>query len=254
VDYALFIVTRFREAMRTGATVEGAVVTAMSTAGRAVLFAGATVIIATLGLLVLRQPLMNGVAIAAAATVGCVLAGSLTLLPALLGFTGTRLAKPSRLARVFRRGDSSRSRSGSTRVDARPAEGARRVPLAERWAAVVQRRPVLAAAASAVVILVLAAPVLGMKLNMPDESTQAPGTMGYKSYHTMAEGFGPGFNAPLVIVAKLPARPAPAALRGIDAAVRATPGVARVSPPVVSADHGAAMMIAYPTVRVVHGL
>src|SRR6266516_587431 len=211
VDYALFIVTRFREAMRTGATVEGAVVTAMSTAGRAVLFAGATVIIATLRLLVLRQPLMHGVAIAAPATVGCDLAGSLTLLPALLGFTGARLEKPSRLARVFRRGDSSRSRSGSTRVDARPAEGARRVPLAERWTAVVPRRPALAAAASAVVILALAAPVLAMKLNMPDESTQARNTMGYKSYQTMAEGFGPGFDAPLVIAAKLPPGPAPAA-------------------------------------------
>src|SRR6266536_2582431 len=110
VDYALFIVTRFREALRgesgglppgpaqrSGATPQAAVVTAFSTAGRAVLFAGTTVIIAMLGLLVLRQPLMNGVAIAASATVACVLLGSLTLLPARRGFTGTRRAKPSRL-------------------------------------------------------------------------------------------------------------------------------------------------------------
>ena len=97
VDYALFILTRFREALHQGHDPEDAAVTAMSTAGRTVVIAGTTVIIGMLGLLVLRQSLLNGVAIAAAATVAMVLLGSLTLLPALLGFTGTRLAKPSRL-------------------------------------------------------------------------------------------------------------------------------------------------------------
>ena len=251
VDYALFIVTRFREALRSGAAPQSAVVTAFSTAGRAVLFAGTTVIIAVLGLLVLRQPLMNGVAVAAAATVACVLAGSLTLLPALLGFTGTRLAKPSRFARSNRRGGSGRSRPVSARSSAQPATSARRAPLAERWAGAVQRRPVLAAAASAIVILTLAAPVLAMRLNLPDESTQPRDTMGYQSYQTVAEGFGPGFSAPLIIAAKLPPGAAgigdTRALRGIGAVVRATPGVARVTPPVVSADRAAAMMIAYPT-------
>ena len=251
VDYALFIITRFREVLRSGAAPQSAVVTAFSTAGRAVLFAGTTVIIAVLGLLVLRQPLMNGVAVAAAVTVACVLAGSLTLLPALLGFTGARLAKRSRFVRRNRRGNSGRSRLAPARSSAQPAASARRAPLAERWAGAVQRRPVFAAAASAAVILVLAAPALSMKLNLPDESTQPRGTMGYQSYQTMAEGFGPGFNAPLIIAAKLPPGPAGTgdtqALRGIEAAVRVTPGVARVTPPVVSADRAAAMMIAYPT-------
>ena len=96
IDYALFIVTRFREALRAGEAPQDAVVTAMGTAGRSVLTAGATVAIGVLGLLVLRQPLLNGVAVAAAVTVAMTVAGSLTLLPALLGFTGTRLAKPSR--------------------------------------------------------------------------------------------------------------------------------------------------------------
>jgi RND superfamily putative drug exporter len=246
VDYALFIVTRFREALRSGAAPESAVVAAFSTAGRAVLFAGTTVIIAVLGLLVLRQPLMNGVAVAAAATVACVLAGSLTLLPALLGFTGTRLGKPSRFSRRSRAGDSERSRPASARPTAQPAS-ARRVPLAERWAGAVQRRPVFAAAASAAVILTLAVPVLAMKLNLPDESTQPRGTMGYQSYQTMAQGFGPGFNAPLIIVAKLPPGGAgPSAVHDIETAVRVTPGVARVAPPILSVDHAAAMMIAYP--------
>ena len=97
VDYALFIVTRFREGLRGGRPPEDAAVLAMRTAGRSVLVAGTTVIIGMLGLLVLRESLMNGVAIAAAATVAMVLLGSLTLLPALLGFTGSRLAKPSGL-------------------------------------------------------------------------------------------------------------------------------------------------------------
>jgi uncharacterized membrane protein YdfJ with MMPL/SSD domain len=188
VDYALFVVTRFREALQAGATPESAVVTAFSTAGRAVLFAGTTVIIAVLGLLVLRQPLMNGVVVAAA----CVLAGSLTLLPLLLGFAGTRLAKRSRLTRRTRGGEAEPSRSVSTRAGAKPAGSARRVPLAERWAGGMQRRPVFAAAASAAVILALAAPVLAIHLNLPDESTQPPDTMGYQSYQTMAEGFAPG--------------------------------------------------------------
>ena len=96
MDYALFIVTRFREALHAGMAPEDAAVHAMRTAGRSVLVAGTTVVIGMMGLLVLRESLMNGVAVAAAATVAMVVLGSLTLLPALLGFTGTRLAKPSR--------------------------------------------------------------------------------------------------------------------------------------------------------------
>ena len=97
VDYALFIVTRFRSELHEGARPADALVTAMRTAGRAVLTAGTTVVIGMLGLLVLRQSLLNGVAIAAAVTVAMTVLASLTLLPALLGFTGTKLARPSRL-------------------------------------------------------------------------------------------------------------------------------------------------------------
>ena len=250
VDYALFIVTRFREALRSGEEPEAAAVTAMRTAGRSVLTAGTTVAIGMLGLLVLRQQLLNGVAVAAAATVAMTVLGSLTLLPALLGFTGTRLGKPSRirLPKALRRRSARRDQPVMER-DGRGVIRSGKIPAAERWAAVVQRRPVLAAVASAGVILVLAAPALGMKLSMPDESAQARGTMGYASYATMARGFGPGFDAPLIIAARLPAPGAstvPAGMGGLAAAVRATPGVAGVTPPVVSADGQAAMMIAYP--------
>ena len=244
VDYALFIVTRFREALRSGQAPEDAAATAMRTAGRSVLTASTTVAIGMLGLLVLRQQLLNGVAVAAAATVAMTVLGSLTLLPALLGFAGTRLARQTRI-RVpgFLRRRSSRPgqpQGQGQRANIRSAS----LPAAERWAAVVQRRPVLAAAASAAVILVLAAPALGMKLSMPDESAQARGTLGYVSYATMARGFGPGFDAPLIIAARLPGGGASTA--GLAAAVRATPGVATVTQPVVSADGQAAMMIAYP--------
>jgi uncharacterized membrane protein YdfJ with MMPL/SSD domain len=234
VDYALFILTRFREALRSGQPPVDATVTAMRTAGRTVLIAGTTVIIGMLGLLVLRQSLLNGVAIAAAATVAMVLLGSLTLLPALLGFTGTRLAKPSRYRLPRWLGGRSAQPSGQP---ARPHA-------AQRWAAMIQRRPAVFATASTALILVLAAPLLSMKLSMPDESSQARGTMGYASYATMAKGFGPGFDAPLIVAAALPS-PSTSTTR-LAHAISATPGIAHVNPVQVSRDGQAAMMIAYP--------
>ena len=239
VDYALFILTRFREALHRGEEPETATVTAMSTAGRTVVIAGTTVIIGMLGLLVLRQSLLNGVAIAASATVAMVLLGSLTLLPALLGFTGTRLGKPSRLR--LPRWLGGRPPWGPL---PRPAAAAIRRPAAERWAAMIQRRPGAGRAAVRGLLLILAAPLLGIKLSMPDESSQARGTMGYSSYATMARGFGPGFDAPLIVAAALPS-PTASTTRLADA-IAATPGIARVTPVRVSPDGRAALMIAYP--------
>ena len=235
VDYALFLVTRFREGLHSGAAPQDALVTTMATAGRSVLTAGVTVVIGLLGLLVLRQPLLNGVAVAAAVTVAMTVLAALTLLPALLGFTGTRLLRSIRLRRPGR---------GREPVS-EPCSGSR--SWAYRWAAVVQRRPAVAAILSAAVILVLAAPALGIKLSMPDESAQARGTMGYASYATMAAGFGPGFDAPLIVAARLPAGGAHGAgLTTLAGALRATPGIAAVTPTVTSGDGRAAMLIAYP--------
>ena len=251
VDYALFIVTRFRSELHEGAQAADAVVTAMRTAGRAVLTAGSTVVIGMLGLLVLRQSLLNGVAIAAATTVAMTVLGSLTLLPALLGFTGDRLGRPSRLntflaSRLFGRARASRhTGDGGARRRVRSAE--KEIPAAQRWASVVQRHPVLAVLASAAFILVLAAPALVMKLSMPDESAQARGTMGYASYATMAQGFGPGFDAPLIVAAKLPPSGGAAALTSLRGAIAGTAGVAEVTAPVLSRDGQAGLLIAYPT-------
>jgi uncharacterized membrane protein YdfJ with MMPL/SSD domain len=235
VDYALFIVTRYRAELRSGADPEAATMTTMRYAGRSVLTAGSTVVVGLLGLLVLRESLLNGVAVAGAATVAMTVLAALTLLPAFLGFAGTRLAKPSRL-RIRRS-----SAGGGDAERAHPAE---------RWAGVIQRHPVVATVVSLVVILTLAAPALAMQLNMPDDSTQPRGSMGYAAYQTMAEGFGPGFDAPLIAVATAPS-PTAAAADGarIAAALRGVRGVAQVTPPVVSADGQAVMVIAYPATQ-----
>ena len=117
---------------------------------------------------------------------------------------------------------------------------------AERWAGVVQRHPVLAALLSAAFILILAAPALAMKLSMPDESAQARGTMGYASYATMAQGFGPGFDAPLIVAARVTPSDQ-ARLDALRSAIAGTPGIADVTAPIVSHDGQAAILIAYPT-------
>jgi uncharacterized membrane protein YdfJ with MMPL/SSD domain len=246
VDYALFIVTRFREYLRAGVAPAEATERAMRTAGRSVLTAGTTVVIGVLGLLVLRQPLMNGVAVAAAATVAMTVLAALTLLPALLGFTGTRLARPSRfrVPGLRRRPQKIKNinKGAVPGAAGRPAAG-RQHP-AERWAGVISRHPARAALAAVAVIAVLAVPALSLTLNMPDESAQAAGTMGRASYETMAEGFGPGFGAPLIVAAA--GRDPAAGGAALERAVAGTPGVAHVTPPVVSQDGRAVMLIAYP--------
>ena len=270
VDYALFIVTRFRQELRgvpggaecppglaqrselhEGAQPGDAVVIAMRTAGRAVLTAGTTVVIGMLGLLVLRQALMNGVAIAAAATVAMTVIASLTLLPALLGFTGHRLARPSRLntflgGKVFGRARHAGRLAAGAGAGNPVRSGEEKKHAAERWAGVVQKHPVLATIVAAAFILILAAPALVMKLSMPDESAQAQGTMGYASYATMARGFGPGFDAPLIVTARVTPSDGPT-LASLQKAIAGTPGIADVTAPVVSRDGQAAILIAYPT-------
>ena len=271
VDYALFIVTRFREylrgvpgsrppgpaPLRAGMPAEEATVRAMRTSGRSVLTAGTTVVIGMMGLLVLRQPLMNGVAVAAAATVAMTVLAALTLLPALLGFTGTRLAKPSRFRvpglrrrpRKIKNNKEAVPDAAGRPAAAVPDAGGRRTATsrhpAERWAAVISRHPARAAVAATAVIAVLAVPALSLTLNMPDESAQAAGTMGRASYETMAEGFGAGFGAPLIVAAA--GRDPAAGGAALERAVARTPGVAHVTPPVVSQDGRAVMLIAYPT-------
>ncbi|MGF1429030.1 MMPL family transporter [Kitasatospora sp. LaBMicrA B282] len=224
IDYALFIVTRYREGLAAGLTPQQAVETAVARAGRSVLFAGATVVIAMLGLFVVQQKLLNATAVAASVTVLMTMFAAITLLPALLGFAGLGI---DRLKLPYL------GRTGS------------RSPLAERWARVIQRHPVAGLLAGAAVMVLLAIPALSMRLSFEDNSTEPRDTSGYASYRILTEGFGPGFNAPFLVVAALP--PGGATLGPLVSAVAHTPGVAAVTPPQTSQDGKAALFVAYPT-------
>jgi putative drug exporter of the RND superfamily len=230
VDYALFIVTRYREAYRrNGGDVHGAVGEAINTAGRAVIFAGVTVVIALLGMIALGVALLNGVAISAALAVLFVLAASLTLLPALLAFFGHRIGRPSLLAR--RRG-------------VPPAD---RSTFWTRWITAIQRHPWVALTAATAVMVGLALPVLSLRLGNTDAGNDPRNQTTRQAYDLMAQGFGQGFSGPLLIAVEFPHGNDSAALGSLTASLRRTPGVAAVTPPRVSPGGDVATVAAYPT-------
>ncbi|MEU8798815.1 MMPL family transporter [Spirillospora sp. NPDC048819] len=233
IDYALFIVTRYKDGLQGGDDPESATVTAITTAGRAVMFAGTTVVIALLGLIVMGQRLMTGVAIATSVTVLVTMMAALTLLPAFLGFTGHKINSLRLPRRTSRRDGPADAPSGE-----------RRTP-AERWAGVVQRRPLVAALLAGAVLLVLAAPALSMRLSQPDASVQPHDRSSYTSYEIISEGFGPGYGAPLVFATLVDSKDAD--LRPVVGAVGAAEGIAHVTPPQVSQDGRAATFMAFPT-------
>src|SRR5580698_3755045 len=210
IDYALFIVTRHRRGLQSGLAPEQAAVTALNTSGRAVLFAGSTVCIALLGILVLNVSFLNGLAVASVLTVVCTVLAAVTLLPALLGVFGMRV-----LSRRQRRhiGDLITARSAWA-----------------RWARIVQRRPALLAVAAAVVMLVLAIPVLQLRLGSSDQGNDAPSSTTRQAYDLLADGFGPGFNGPLILVAQSRDAADVAALRTLVGELPRVPDVAAVTP------------------------
>jgi RND superfamily putative drug exporter len=227
IDYALFIVTRYRDAYReNGGDVQAALELAMNTAGRAILFAGATVVIALLGMFALGVSFLYGVAIAASLGVLLVLAASLTLLPALLMFTGKRVG------RVRRRRSRPRESSGGFWF---------------RWVGLIQRRPAWAALASTALLLVLAAPALGLRLGASDSGNDPPNQTTRRSYDLLAAGFGSGFNGPLQLAVKLPAAGSTSSLTRYTAALRHTPGIASVAAPRLNPAHDTAAIALYPT-------
>ncbi|WP_207393897.1 MMPL family transporter [Actinomadura formosensis] len=232
IDYALFIVTRYKESLQDGDEPESATVKAITTAGHAVLFAGTTVVIALLGLVAMGQRLMTGVAIGASVTVLVTMLAAVTLLPAFLGFTGHKISS----LRLPRRASRRREPAG---VPARE----HRTP-AERWAGVVQRRPLVAAVLAGAGLLVLAAPALSMRLSLPDASVQPHDRSSYTSYKILSEGFGPGYGAPLVFATRVGSGDAD--LRPAVEAVGRTGGIAYVTPPRASKDGQAATFMAFP--------
>jgi putative drug exporter of the RND superfamily len=230
IDYALLVLTRFRAAMNEGKDRHDAVVEAVTTAGRSVVIAGGTVVIAVLGLLLTGLPYMYGVAIAASLAVLVVMLAAVTLLPALLSYLGPKV---DRLRIPF---------LGRTLK----AEGNGESPAA-RWARSVQRRPWTAAIAATALLLALAAPALGMRLGFPDAGNDPPDTMTRQAYDLNTEGFGPGTNGPLVIAAELPGPDARAEIDSLAERLRAERGIDFVPAPQFNSEGNAAIVNVIPS-------
>ncbi|MFF6999288.1 MMPL family transporter [Streptomyces sp. NPDC008313] len=214
IDYALFIVTRHRRSLKRAMPVPDAAREAVATTGRAVVFAGATVCIALLGMLVLRLGFLNGVAVAACLTVLLTVAASVTLLPALLSFIG-----PRALSRRERR-----------RLDERGPEPELPTGLAARWSAFVERHPKLLGAVAVVVMAVLALPAFSLHLGTSDQGNDPGTTTTRRAYDLLADGFGPGVNGPLTLVTEVTSAGDRLALDNLDATLRTAGGVAAVTP------------------------
>src|SRR5829696_3001051 len=230
IDYALLVLTRFRSAMRDGKDRHDAIVESVTTAGRSVIIAGFTVVIAVLGLALTGLPYMYGVALSASFAVLTVMLAAVTLLPAILSFLGPRVdrLRIPFLGRTLR------------------AEGDSNSPAA-RWSHIVQRRPWTAAIAGTAILLALAAPALGMRLGFPDAGNDPPDTMTRQAYDLITEGFGPGTNGPLVIAAELPDPAAGSEIDALAARLREEDGVAFVPDPVVNQSGSAAILTVIPS-------
>jgi RND superfamily putative drug exporter len=235
IDYALFIVTRFRSALAEGRTPAEAVVLAGTTAGRAVVFAGSTVVVSLFGLVLMGRDYLWGVAAATSLAVLVVVFASITLLPALLGFAGRSI---DRLRLPWFRHD---------------VEGRR--TLSWRWSRVMQRRPLIAGLAALAVLLVLTAPVADLRFGMPDAGNGPTELTSRRAYDLMSDSFGPGANGPLLVAVDLAgeqdgaagAGGSSSAVDGIAADVEATDGVAAVLPPAVNDAGDAAVLTVVPT-------
>ncbi len=210
IDYALFIVTRHRKGILAGKTPEEAAVSSLNTSGRAVLFAGGTVCIALLGMFTLRLTFLNGVAVAAALTVVITVAAAATLLPAMLGALGMRV-----LSRRQRR----KLAAGDPKATGAPGAAA-------RWSSFLQRHTRPLAAVAVVVMAVLAVPALSLRLGSSDQGNNPTTTTTRKAYDMLADGFGPGFNGPLTILAEAPTAGDKAAVTRLVTTLKSTPGIA----------------------------
>jgi RND superfamily putative drug exporter len=230
IDYALFIVTRHRRGLKRGLTVAQAAEHAIATSGRAVVFAGGTVCLALLGMLILRLSFLNGVAVAASLTVLLTVAASVTLLPALLGCIGTRALSRRERRALAEHGPQPELPAG----------------IAARWSAFVERHPRVLAGLAAAVMLVLALPTLSLHLGTSDQGNGPATATTRKAYDLLADGFGPGTNGPLTLVAQTDTASAVVALDHLPQALRATPGVASVSAPDVDRTGSTAVITVVP--------
>ncbi|WP_318218971.1 MMPL family transporter [Streptomyces sp. SCL15-6] len=214
IDYALFIVHRHRRGLMAGMRVAEASAKALNTSGRAVLFAGLTVVVALLGMLTLGVGILSGMAVGAALTVVLTVLAAVTLLPALLGLLGHRVL-----------GRRQRREVAAGRFTA-PGEPQGRWA---RWSVLVQRRPKAMVAVALVVMVVMAVPALSIRLGSADAGNNPASSSSRQAYDMVAEGFGPGFNGPLLLAAEVPDAQAQAHLTDLAEELKTVDGVASVT-------------------------
>jgi len=229
IDYALFILTRFRNGLDDGLKPRDAAIAAVDTAGRAVLFAGITVIIALMGMFLLGLNFLYGVATAAALAVLFTMIAALTLLPALLTIVGRRVDR-LRIPGLGQRGPTT-------------AENTKWY----RWSREIQRRPWLAAILSGGLLILLCIPTLSLRLGTNDAGTEPPNKTTRQAYDLLAEGFGPGFNGPFMMVAALPAKGEDAALTELKQALEGEEGVAATTDITLNPAENTGVFQVYPT-------
>ena len=230
VDYALFIVSRYRREISRGVDPEEAAAKSIDTSGHAVLFAGATVCIALLGLFVLRLSFLNGVAVAASTTVLVTMAASLTLLPALFGVMKRRVH--SRRSR--------RSIDSGTVKDHEQSTWA-------KWSRAVAKAPRSLALGAIAIIVVMSIPYLSLHLGSSDQGNNPKGTTTRSAYDLLAKGFGPGTNGPLQVIAEIKTPADKTALQTVATALSTTPGIVQVSPIISSPDGTVGLLQVIPT-------
>ncbi len=275
IDYALFIVTRYREFLHQGLTVPEAVGRSLDTAGRAVIFAGVTVVISLMGMLVVGVAFISGLGIGAAVTVFCTMLAATSLLPALLGLAGARVEVTrwrgliaAALVAVALLGLGLHVQPliiglplavivllAGLALAPLKKELPRRPPkpldqtLAYRWSRVIQRRPWPSFILGVAFLAILAIPVFSLRLGFSDEGNYPADTSTRKAYDLLADGFGPGFNGPLVLAANLPSGTPQASLDKITAALQETPGVDLATPAITNdpANPTAALWRVIPT-------
>ncbi|MBV9338212.1 MAG: MMPL family transporter [Solirubrobacterales bacterium] len=242
VDYALFIVTRFRENYLAFGDVQRSVIEAMDTSGRAILLAGTTVVIALLGMFATGVSFMYGLSIASILAVLLTLAASLTVLPAMLSRWGHRIVRTrsSRRGMFRRRGAAAGEEVGADAVTVQSRSRWR------EWSRTVQSRPWPLALLSLGVMLALLLPVFALRLESSDAGNDPANTSTRDAFDLLAQGFGPGFNGPLLLVAELPAPNQTSGLPALQAAVRQTSNVVAVTPARTSPAGNVAVFEAYP--------
>jgi putative drug exporter of the RND superfamily len=228
IDYALLIVTRYRQALRDGHQPESAVALAADTAGRSVVFAGTTVVIAVLGMLLINVPAVQGLAIGIALGVLMTMLAAITLLPAVLGFVGQNIDKLG-LPHKKR------------------AEGEVRESFWYRWSRFLQRRPWPVAIAGVVILVVLALPVLSMRLAFADAGNRPTSDTTRRAYDLLVEGFGPGFNGPMILAIDMPGGQRDlGTVEQLSQRLQSTPGVAFATAPRTNEAGNAAIVQVFP--------